>query len=67
MGFKQRIWADLKRLPAVRYVLGIFNVKPLSLLQIYSRYPNPESMTAINPIEPCNGFNNLVRAVALLG
>jgi hypothetical protein len=37
MGFKQMIRADLKRLPAVRYVLGIFNVKPLSLLQIYSR------------------------------
>jgi hypothetical protein len=34
MGFKQRIWADLKRLPAVRYVLDIFNVKVLSLFQI---------------------------------
>ena len=31
VGFKYRIRADLKRLPAVRYALSILNVKPLSL------------------------------------
>jgi hypothetical protein len=34
VGLKLRIWANLKRLSAVRYALGIFNFKPLVLLQI---------------------------------
>ena len=37
VGFKYRMRSDLKRLPAVRYALDIFNSKQLSLFQIYSR------------------------------